>query len=483
MPEAKSQSWYLRIDPETQYGPVDVATLVNWATSGKVMADDDVSQDGETWVKADTVAELEMDTYIQRPDGVTLGPFHAKAIAALEFEGHFPEGSRVFKKEGEGVAAVPNPAAATPVPKPKSKRKEKPMSEPNKEEPPVNDAENEEGLSLRMEEMAAEARDAMAERNRDIETLRQTLAEKDAELATLRHENASLVSRLASLETETETLRAALKKADETATATIENLRATLRKAEEKTTTSTSGLTREIEILRQTQWKLVEAHEEERGRFRIAVKAAEEKTAAATEAKDEMRTELETLRAEHQELLTFSNDRDAELTAKVAELSIVPKEGEEARRAWQAEAQNTGIKRDLDELRRKYERDLAESETRRVALEQQLKEITKREEVTKNQFLRLQQSEGDYASLSSQLKRRENTILRMERDAEAARAKAKEIENALLRRIDELEHSASTLFKIEDVKTEAAKTEAAKPETAIIEDANTEGNDEVGDPL
>ena len=72
--------------------------------------------------------------------------------------------------------------------------------------------------------------------------------------------------------------------------------------------------------------------------------------------------------------------------------------------------------------------------------------MVKRENLLRDQLSQLQQAESDYGSLTSQLKRRESIILKMERAAEEARIQAKEIETGLMRRIEELESGASTLL-------------------------------------
>ena len=514
MSEEKSQSWYLRIEAGEQYGPVDMATLLGWAMNGKVLSEDTVSRDGEAWAKASEVAELQMDTFIRRPDGVVLGPFHANAIAALEFEGHFPADSRIFKK-GEEFPSPPaeetgrSQESEDRSQNGKRKRKEKAMSE-------TQDIEN----------MVAEARDAVAERDREIETLRQTLVEREERIAQLeaaqeqavsgqrdieelrvalqaeQEKSTTLTQSVEMLTAEVTELRVAAVAVDQEAAEgrdrEIGALRQTLAEREEEIATlrdqashrdaSLGRTSEEIETLRQAlaeregevkalqdslaereerfakveeaaqgQWmaeknkveafrQAQEERDEEIGKMRIAVKAADETVAAAVEARIAAQEELDALRKEYQELLAFSNTRDAELIAKVEALSVVPKEGEEARRAWAMELQNMELKRDVEELKRRYDRDLEESEERRLALEQQMKEMSRREGLLRDQLAQLQQTEGDYGSLSSQLKRREGLILKLERAAEEARLKSKEIETALLRRIDELERGASTLL-------------------------------------
>lgn len=80
-------SWYLRKSDKSIYGPVEHATLCAWAASGRIVPDDEVSEDQQHWQPAPSLSALKMDWVLDLGGGETFGPLHALALAELVRDG------------------------------------------------------------------------------------------------------------------------------------------------------------------------------------------------------------------------------------------------------------------------------------------------------------------------------------------------------------------------------------------------------------
>ncbi len=76
-----SQSWYLqKFEDETLFGPMPFDQLKQWAFDAQVSPLDKISHDGNTWVKAPMVPDLEMDYLVEVSPDQYYGPTTFGAI-------------------------------------------------------------------------------------------------------------------------------------------------------------------------------------------------------------------------------------------------------------------------------------------------------------------------------------------------------------------------------------------------------------------
>lgn len=89
-PSPPRTDWYLRTDDTDIYGPVDIAVLREWSAQSRIAPGNQVSNDGELWVAAETLPELKMEWMAELPDGRTYGPFNVLAVPNLFETGSLP---------------------------------------------------------------------------------------------------------------------------------------------------------------------------------------------------------------------------------------------------------------------------------------------------------------------------------------------------------------------------------------------------------
>ena len=77
------QTWFLKTGENAVCGELTLETLAQWAETGRILSDHEVSCNGETWVKADTVPELKMDWFATLKSGATHGPVNLLALPDL----------------------------------------------------------------------------------------------------------------------------------------------------------------------------------------------------------------------------------------------------------------------------------------------------------------------------------------------------------------------------------------------------------------
>ena len=76
-----SQSWFLqKYEDETLFGPMPFDQLKQWAFDAQISPLDKVSHDGNTWVKAPMVPDLEMDYLVEVSPDQYYGPTTFGAI-------------------------------------------------------------------------------------------------------------------------------------------------------------------------------------------------------------------------------------------------------------------------------------------------------------------------------------------------------------------------------------------------------------------
>ena len=107
-----SQHWFLRLGDGGVFGPVSIATLVEWAKQGRVLAANEVSNDNSSWRPAASVEELGMTWYLESPGGALHGPFNRAAADLLARDGRLSEGARVIPASEADLSKLKTPAAA-----------------------------------------------------------------------------------------------------------------------------------------------------------------------------------------------------------------------------------------------------------------------------------------------------------------------------------------------------------------------------------
>ena len=142
-----SQWWFRAAGTEKVYGPVSPEVLLGWAREGRIYPEDKVSSDNASWGDARGLPFLAMDTVIVRPDGRVLGPFHRDAVEALRKVGKVPPES-VVRSARELLESADSAAA------------------------PAAGADAARAYEARLEQVRTQARDALAEKDREIEGAR-----------------------------------------------------------------------------------------------------------------------------------------------------------------------------------------------------------------------------------------------------------------------------------------------------------------------
>ena len=375
-----SGDWFVRMRNGTIFGPINTKGLVHWACDGRVMPDDEISADRIAWQPARDLPALGMDTMIELPDGTFMGPFNEKAIDPLAREGKIPPRAKRFpvaeleaRMAGRQMALFGDEAwrrqsDGEPVPVPGG-----------------TDGEGESGLreqfEEQMEELRRQAKDTLAETERELETLRaesaaakrkienaeraaarereaaaalkgeidKLLAERDelkAELASAAAPApddprlAEAAARIDALVAEGEALREKLRAAEaaderardlqtrlaaaetaaETRAAESEALRDKLRAAEAALEAEAAGRAEDAEA--QEAAAAESAAMQERLAAAEAAAADLQTRLEAAEARSrEVEARADEVEAEYRELLDFSNRRDAEAQEKIILLS------------------------------------------------------------------------------------------------------------------------------------------------------------------
>lgn len=96
--------YYIRGGGKT-FGPVDRATLVDWARDSRIEPSFAVSRDGKDWMPAPRLAELEMDWLVETDPGTFYGPFNRKVVETLLADGTLPKTARLYRLDAGGDAA------------------------------------------------------------------------------------------------------------------------------------------------------------------------------------------------------------------------------------------------------------------------------------------------------------------------------------------------------------------------------------------
>jgi hypothetical protein len=126
--------WFLRLDDNTVFGPVELSALVEWAEQGRVLPGHQISRDGSTWKPAEDLPALRMEWMMELPDRTTYGPLNLHALAEAVREGSLHLSSKIQNRhtgETSTVAQLMNQIAG-----PAPKRREAPVA-PDAAPPPT----------------------------------------------------------------------------------------------------------------------------------------------------------------------------------------------------------------------------------------------------------------------------------------------------------------------------------------------------------
>ena len=105
-PESGGSAWFLRTGDGSVYGPLDVTQLRSWAEDCRVAPGNEVSLDKKSWVKVESLPEVDMNWMVELANGKAFGPINAKAITDFLKSGAVLPNSKVYHKStGEKTTA------------------------------------------------------------------------------------------------------------------------------------------------------------------------------------------------------------------------------------------------------------------------------------------------------------------------------------------------------------------------------------------
>ena len=297
--ENDTRNWFLRISSGVVFGPVPTKALRLWAEQGRVQPGNEISADRKNWIPAQSLEELDMFWYLEDNLGNLTGPFNKRAAEKLIADGRVGEGTSIIHKDDADLAHLVRPAM-------ENRRKTHAAStDPELDFGDSEDAASTdanalrtecEGLRLRIEVLeksqkqllsAAEKECKSHEKQLDAERTKVSNLEKELEEARLTESTALNAKKEA--EDERDAIREDLQKKHK---AEIDEL--TARHAAELENITTK-LNSEIAAL--------------------SASDAEAKTSG-----ESLKAELDQVKADYAEVLTFSNERDAEALERIAVL-------------------------------------------------------------------------------------------------------------------------------------------------------------------
>ncbi len=82
-----ADSWFLRVEDGSIYGPLNIHLLKHWAAEGRIAPGNMVSSDKAKWFPPESIRDLGMEWSAQYPDGRVYGPFNLLALPRLVSKG------------------------------------------------------------------------------------------------------------------------------------------------------------------------------------------------------------------------------------------------------------------------------------------------------------------------------------------------------------------------------------------------------------
>ena len=365
-----SQWWFRAAGTDKVYGPVSPDTLLGWAREGRIYPEDKVSSDNASWGDARQLPFLAMDTVIVRPDGRVLGPFHRDAVDALRKAGKVPPES-VVRSARELLEAADSAAA------------------------PAAGADAAKAYEARLEQVRTQARDALAEKDRELEGVRAEVDRLGEELAAERKAAAALrgaASRAEAAKAEAEKAAAAAREgaaAQAASSAELDSLREALHAAKDDAAAARAALSRAEAAKADAEKSAAEAKAEAeraadaaKADADAAVAAAEERAAKAveearqsaadeaaraiSEAAEKSAAEIEAVRADAAERVAAADsDRARAAEESAAQIEAAREDASRAAADAAARAEEAAkAQADLESLRDENAELLAFSNTR-----------------------------------------------------------------------------------------------------------------------
>lgn len=96
----QNAEYYVRGADGKVFGPVDMATLVEWAGDSRIEPTTSVSRDQAAWIAAPLMPELGMTWLVETAPGTFYGPFSRSVVDGLMEAGTIPRDTRLYELEG-----------------------------------------------------------------------------------------------------------------------------------------------------------------------------------------------------------------------------------------------------------------------------------------------------------------------------------------------------------------------------------------------
>lgn len=103
--EKESVEYYVRGADDKVFGPVDMATLVEWTGDSRLDSTSVVSTDQKTWTPAPLIPELEMIWLVETDPGTFYGPFNRRVVDGLIEAGTISRDTRLYMLDTGKAAA------------------------------------------------------------------------------------------------------------------------------------------------------------------------------------------------------------------------------------------------------------------------------------------------------------------------------------------------------------------------------------------
>lgn len=98
--QKEDAGYYVRGADGKVFGPVDMATLVEWAGDSRIEPSTSVSRDQSAWIAAPLMPELGMTWLVETEPGTFYGPFSRRVVDGLVEAGTIPRDTRMYELDG-----------------------------------------------------------------------------------------------------------------------------------------------------------------------------------------------------------------------------------------------------------------------------------------------------------------------------------------------------------------------------------------------
>ncbi len=335
--ETDTRNWFLRIASGVVFGPVPTKALRLWAEQGRVQPGNEISLDRKNWIPAPSLEELDIVWYLEDAQGNLTGPFNKRAAEKLIADGRVGEGTSIVHKDDADLAHLVRPALENRRRKPADGA---PELDFGSDDADANADENAlrtecEGLRLRIEVLEKSQKQLLAAAEKECKSHeRQLEAERE---------------KVSKLEAELEEARLAAATSRNAANEAAAKHEALVAEMAAKQKADLAETTNRLEkALAEKSAQLDAALADAKARQEAAqTQAAQSDSAHAAEQKASQ-AQLESLQKEYSDLLAFSNERDNETQAKIAELE--EQAGRREKKAAELERRCADLTKKNDEL-------------------------------------------------------------------------------------------------------------------------------------